>query len=223
MEKPVFLKIDMELVAKFPSINTLIVRVRGVEVKRELPELERFKLKVTERTKERWTLDQLREHPVFRAYRDFFWRVGVDPTKTRPAAEALIRRILRDSPIPKINTLVDAYNLASIETAIPLAAFDEDVLAGELVMREAEEGEEFLGIGMDKPVVLGGGEAVVDDGEKLIAIYPHRDAEACKISRDTRNTLMLICGVPNIEVDDLVQAGRVAVEYVTRFCGGSVA
>lgn len=218
-----YLKIGSSLSVKFPGLSAMIIRVNGVEVRRELEELEGFKAEVMERTQGKWTLDQLREHPIFRAYRDFFWRVDVDPTKTRPAAEALIRRVLRRRPIPKINTLVDAYNLASIDTAIPLAAFDEDSLSGELLMREAVADEEFLGIGMDKPVVLRGGEAVVEDGEKLIAIYPYRDADACKIRLSTEKTLMLICGVPNVGEDVLERAGRVAVEYVTKFCGGSEA
>lgn len=217
------LKVDPELSGRFPGLAAQIVRVRGVEVRREHPELERFKDEVAVRVRARWTLDELRENPLFRAYRDFFWRIGVDPTKTRPASEALIRRILRGRTLPKINTLVDAYNLASVDTAIALAAFDEDGLVGELLMREAKTGEEFLGIGMDKPKVLLGGEVVVADGEKLIAIYPYRDADACKITGGTERTLMLVCGVPNIDDETLTSASRVAVEYVTRFCGGSEA
>ncbi len=214
------LRLDPGLRSKFPGLGALVIRIHGVYVKRTDPELETFKEEVSERVRGRWTLDDLREHPNFRAYRDFFWRVSVDPTKTRPASEALIRRVLRGRPIPRINTLVDSYNLASMESAIPLAAFDEDELAGEPLMREAREGEEFLGIAMERPVVLNGGEAVVEDGEKLIAIYPHRDAEESKVTEDTEKTLMLVCGVPNIGEEDLVKAGRVAVEYITRFCGG---
>jgi len=217
------LKVDPELNNRFPGLGAQIVIIGGVEVRREQPELERFKAEVAGRVMERWTLDELREHPIFRAYRDFFWRIGVDPTKTRPAAEALIRRILRGRTLPKINTLVDSYNLASIETAVALAAFDESGLVGELIMRGAEAGEKFLGIGMEKPMVLQGGEAVVSDAEKLIAIYPYRDAEACKITEKTKKTLILVCGVPNINDDTLTRAGRVAVEYVTKFCGGSEA
>jgi DNA/RNA-binding domain of Phe-tRNA-synthetase-like protein len=214
------LRLDAGLRSKFPGLGALVIRIHGVSVKRTDAGLESFKEEVSERVRGRWTLDDLREHPTFRAYRDFFWRVSVDPTKTRPASEALIRRVLRGRPIPRINTLVDSYNLASMESAIPLAAFDEDELAGEPLMREARGGEEFLGIAMERPVVLNGGEAVVEDGEKLIAIYPHRDAEESKVKEDTEKTLMLVCGVPNIGEEDLVKAGRIAVEYITRFCGG---
>lgn len=217
------LKIEEELASRFPGLSARVVTIRGVEVKRSNLELERFKVEVINRTKNKWTLDQLREHQIFRAYRDFFWRIGVDPTKIRPAAEALIRRVLRGRPIPRINTLVDAYNTASIDTAVALGAFDVDGLAGELVMREAVEGEEFLGIGMEDPVVLKGVEAVVSDAEKLIAVYPYRDAEACKVTENTVNVLLMVCGVPNIDWAALERAESVAVDYITKFCGGSKA
>ena len=216
------LEVDKALETKFPSLSALVMRLEGAEVRLEDPELEAFKEEVTERIRGRWVLEQLREHPVFRAYRDFFWRVGVDPTKTRPASEALIRRVLRERSLPRINTFVDAYNLASMEAAVPLAAFDMAWLSGDLLMREAAMGEEFLGIGMEKPVVLEGGEVVVEDGEKLVAIYPYRDAEVAKITVDTEDILMLVCGVPNVGSDILKQAERVSKEYVTRFCSGSL-
>jgi DNA/RNA-binding domain of Phe-tRNA-synthetase-like protein len=217
------LDVEYELQERFPGLRALVGKVRGLDIVRKLPELEEFKSEVFKRARERWTLDQLREEETFRAYRDFFWRMGVDPTKIRPASEALLRRVLRERPLPVINTFVDAYNLASVETAIPLAAFDEDQLSGPLLMRTAVAGELFLGIGMEKPAELKGGEAVVDDGEKLVAIYPYRDADACKITTATRNALMLFCGVPNIGSSILQDASRVAVEYVTRFCGGAEA
>ncbi len=216
------LEVEKALETKFPSLSALVMRLRGAEVRLEDPELEAFKEEVIERIKGRWALEQLREHPVFRAYRDFFWRVGVDPTKTRPASEALIRRVLRGRSLPRINTFVDAYNLASMEAAVPLAAFDMAWLSGDLLMREAIMGEEFLGIGMTKPVVLEGGEVVVEDGEKLVAIYPYRDAEVAKITVDTEDILMLVCGVPNVGTDILNHAERISKEYVTRFCGGSL-
>jgi DNA/RNA-binding domain of Phe-tRNA-synthetase-like protein len=146
--------------------------------------------------------------------------VGIDPTKNQPAAEALIRRILGGRTIPRVNTLVDAYNLASIKTEIALAAFDASRLMGDLLMRFAKRGEKFQGIGMEKPMVLQGGEIVVSDMKKLVAIYPYRDAESTKISEKTKNVLLLVCGVPGTEKETLRNAAQVALEYVTCFCGG---
>jgi DNA/RNA-binding domain of Phe-tRNA-synthetase-like protein len=218
---PEYLRLSRELQERFPGLAAQIVRFRGVTVARESPELENYKTEVANMIKERWDIEELREHTAFRAYRDFFWKMSVDPTKTRPAAEALIRRVLRGNPIPKINTWVDAYNLVSMESAIPVASFDTDLLGGPLLMREAEEGEEFLGIGMKKPVVLSGGEAVIEDGKRLAAIYPYRDADYSKVTMKTRSVLMLMCGAPGITLEELDESAALAMKVLPRFCGGA--
>ncbi len=130
-----YLKLHSSLEARFPGLAAQVLRFKGISVKREDSRLEEYKLEVIKMIQTRWEVEKLRDDPEFRAYRDFFWKLGIDPTKNRPAAEALIRRVLRDSPIPKINTWVDAYNLVSINTAVPIASFDSDLLEGELMMR----------------------------------------------------------------------------------------
>ena len=217
-----FLEIDEALQDRFPGLAAQIIRFHDVSVKRENSELEEYKLDVYKDTQNKWEVEKLRDDPEFRAYRDFFWKLGIDPTKNRPAAEALIRRVLRDRPIPKINTWVDAYNLVSITTAVPIARFDSDLLEGNLLMREAKAGETFLGIAMDKPVVLSGGEAVIQDDKRLVAIYPYRDADYSKVSQDTKNVLMLMCGAPGITRTTLNASAKEAMTVLPRFCGGTV-
>jgi len=213
------LQVTPSLKERFPGLQTLIGYVDGVKVEESSAELKEFSEEISLEVRHKYTLDSLKDVPVFRAYRDFFWRVGMDPTKVRPAAEALIRRILAGRPIPRINNVVDAYNLASIKTEIALAAFNRDKLKGDLLMRQAEPDESFLGIGMREPTVLTG-EIVISDSEKLVAVYPHRDAETSKISESTTNILLLVCGVPGIDFKTLRGAGEVAVSYIMRFCGG---
>ncbi len=217
---PEYLRLSSELSSKFPDLSAQIVKFSDVSIKREVPELESYKGEIYTATQSRWEIEKLREDPEFRAYRDFFWRLGIDPTKNRPAAEALIRRVLNNKPIPKINTWVDSYNMVSIQTAVPIASFDADLLEGDLLMREAEEGEEFLGIAMNKPVVLKGGEAVIQDDARLVAIYPYRDADYSKVTPNTKNVLMLMCGAPNITRDKLRESADLAKSVLTRFCGG---
>jgi len=214
------LKISADLGERFPGLRVLVVHVNGVGVEREKVELQQFKEKVIEEIKRTYDLATIKDVPIFRAYRDFFWRIGIDPTKNRPAAEALIRRVLAEKPLPTINTLVDAYNLASIKSCIAMGAFDMGKLSGDIVLRFAQKGEKFLGIGMGKPVELKGNELVVSDAEKLVAIYPYRDADETKVTLATINILLLICGAPGIEEKILRDAAQTAIEHVTRFCRG---
>jgi DNA/RNA-binding domain of Phe-tRNA-synthetase-like protein len=211
-----------ELRERFPELGAMDWFLRGVKVCRESPELEEFKDEILARTREKYDLARLKDDEVFRRYRDFFWRIGIDPTKIRPASEALIRRILQGKRLPRINILVDAYNLASIESGIALAAFNADKLKGGPRMRFARPGEDFLGIGMEKVKTLGGGEIVMEDDEKLIAVYPYRDADNTKITLGTVNMVLVACGVPGIGEKHLIRAGELGVEYITRFCGGRI-
>lgn len=213
------LKIDSKLKTRFPNLNVLLLHIDDVRVQKMDCELEKFKLEVINQVRNEYDLDSVKDNPTFRAYRDFFWGIKIDPTKIRPAAEALIRRILAGKPLPTINTLVDAYNLASIKSGIAMATFDADKLDGNLLMRFAEEDEPFQGIGMDKPLILKGGEIVVADEKKLIAVYPYRDADNTKITEKTKNITIVVCGVPGITDDVLENASNVTLDYVKRFCG----
>jgi len=215
-------RIVSNVLEKFPDLKILVVEVKGVAVAEVDPKLEEFKEEVTAEVRSRFTLEGLKDEPTSRACRDFFWRIGVDPTKTRPAAEALIRRVLGGRPLPRINTAVDAYNLASMTTRIALAAFDINKLNGDIIMRFANTGEEFLGIGMDKPATLAGGEIVMVDASRLIAIYPHRDADYSRITLQTKNLMLVSCGAPGISINQLKEAADKASSFIIRFCGGKL-
>ncbi|MEM2192447.1 MAG: phenylalanine--tRNA ligase beta subunit-related protein [Candidatus Hadarchaeales archaeon] len=215
-----WLKIEEKLAEKFPGLRALIRIVRGVRVETESAEVEGFKQEMIEEVKRSMKLEEVKDVPIFRAYRDFYWRIGIDPTKIRPAGEALVRRVLGGKPIPKINTLVDVYNAVSLRTGVAIGAFDFRRIEGELLLREAVKGEKFLGIGMKAPETLSGNEVVVADAKKLIAIYPYRDAEETKITTVTTDVLFLICGVPGISEETLQEVGNQTVEMTLKFCGG---
>jgi DNA/RNA-binding domain of Phe-tRNA-synthetase-like protein len=212
------LSIDSELNTRFPDLAVLLLQIDGVKIQKKDEELENFKDEIMTKVQNEYNLDTVKDHQTFRAYRDFFWRIGIDPTKIRPAAEALIRRILAGKTIPHINTLVDTYNLASIKSRIALATFDADKLEGDLIMRFATEGEEFYGIGMEDPLVLKGGEIVLSDNEKMIAVYPYRDANNTKVTEKTKNVTIVVCGVPGISKTTLDNASKITLEYINRFC-----
>ena len=210
-----------DLAAEFPGLEALAFDVTGLRVK---PTDDVGAALIEERVtgyRRTYALETLKDESRLRAYRDFFWRVGVDPTKVRPAAEALLRRVIQGKPFPRINALVDAYNLASVETRIALAAFDKAKLRGDLRMRRSRLGEEFLGIGMQAPLALTGVEVVCEDADRLVAIYPYRDADASRATSETHDVRLLVCGVPGISNEALQGAAAVATSLVTRFCGGT--
>ena len=216
------LVIDRSLHSEFPGLAALIFSIKDVHVEKSSDDLERFKVESCQKFRSSYSLETLKDVPALRAYRDFFWRVGIDPTKTRPASEALLRRVLQGKDLPRINTLVDSYNIASMETHVPLAVFDAAKVEGDMVMRMAVAGDKFHGIGMTAEETLTGKEVVVQDDRMLIAIYPYRDADFSKVMTETKDVSIMVCGVPGIDLSRLDEARKLSSEYITRFCGGKV-
>ena len=209
---------DLGLRDDFPVLDAHLVEVAGLRVHERDERLDAFVPVLVQEFREHLRLETLKDETHLRAYRDFYWRVGIDPTKIRPASEALLRRVLQGKELPRINTLVDAYNLASMKTRIAIAAFDAARTRGDLRMRLARAGESFLGIGMEAPVVLKGVEVVCQDEDGLVAIYPYRDAHRTRVTTATTDTVFMTCGVPGIEAGALLAAAETTREFVERFC-----
>lgn len=214
------LYIEKKLQEDFPEISVLVREITGVLVKNRDEQLEIFRQKVFDRLRKTYFIEDVKNLPVIRQYRSFYWRLGIDPTKTRPAGEALLRRILLGKDLPTINTLVDAYNLASAETGVAISALDREKIKGELVLRYSRVGELFFGMGMSASILLDGGRPIICDDEKVVALYPYRDSELTKITEETTKAVLIFCGVPGIENRFLQEVAEKTITYIKRFCGG---
>ena len=89
------------------------------------------------------------------AVRTMYKRVGLDPTKTRPSSEALLRRVRKGDPLPRINSLVDVCNWCSLEFQLPYGLYDAAHIEGDIELRLGRDGESYPGIRKDDVHVAG--------------------------------------------------------------------
>jgi DNA/RNA-binding domain of Phe-tRNA-synthetase-like protein len=82
-------------------------------------------------------------HPTVAAMRKLFRGAGCDPTRYRPASEALLRRLVKGAQLPEIHPLVDVNNCLSAELAVPCCVMAEGSLGSSLVFRSGNEGESY--------------------------------------------------------------------------------
>ncbi len=205
------IEVDEEVRRRF-DVPLRSVKLKGLDVAAVRTD-ERFREEVYAVLRRRYTLDSVKDDPTFRAYRDFYWRIGIDPTKVRPSSEALVRRILQGKELPSINPLVDTFNLVSALTGITFSAFDLDKISGAVRMSWSRAGERFVGIGTGE-IELTGRELVLRDDSGPISIYPYRDSERTKTSLQTRNVLLVLCGVPGLPFHKLVETERMMLERI---------
>jgi DNA/RNA-binding domain of Phe-tRNA-synthetase-like protein len=81
--------------------------------------------------------------------RTMYKRVGLDPTKTRPSSEALLRRVRKGDTLPRINSMVDVCNWCSLEFQLPYGLYDADKIDGDVELRLGTAGESYAGIRKD--------------------------------------------------------------------------
>ncbi len=201
IDGPKMVPIEDEVEERYPGVSALYVKLRA-EPRKEY-DLEAAISRVLEGLK--FTAEELKDLPKVRAYRDFYWRMGIDPTKQRPASEALVRRLIKRRSIPKISYIVDAGNLASIETLIPIGIYDSRFVRGWLRLRLAKDGERFIDI-VGNERHLKPHEIVLADEEGPLHIFPYRDSYRTRVREDTEEIFVVACGVHGIEVEDLREA-----------------
>ncbi|MHA1710742.1 MAG: B3/B4 domain-containing protein [Candidatus Freyarchaeota archaeon] len=211
---------DRRVATSHPELVIVAARFVDVHAEVNFEVVERLEASAFQEIRSKYTLEGLKNDPAVRAYRDFYWRLSIDPTKQRPAAEALIRRVLNGRKPWRINTFVNSYNLASALTGVTLGAYDLDRVKGEIRIRFASPGEPFQGIGMHEPKPLTGKEIVVTDDEGVIAIYPYRDAERTKVTGSSRTVLLIAYGVPKLPKEKLEEAVKLTDEIVKKASAG---
>ena len=155
------------------------------------------------------------------ATRRVYRACGKDPSRYRPAAEALIRRQLKGKDLYQIDTLVDLVNLASIRYGYSIGGFDADKFQGDtLTLGVGREGEPYEGIG--RGMINIAGLPVYRDAVGGVGT-PTSDNERTKISLSTTHLVVLINGYDGDEAQVTANA-RYIQELVRKYAasdGGS--
>ena len=145
-----------------------------------------------ERFRSELTTESLKDMTSIAATRRVYKACGKDPSRYRPASEALIRRMLQGKELYQRDTLVDLVNLASIAYGYSIGGFDADKFVGNtLTLGIGREGEPYEGIGRGLLNICG--LPVYRDAEGGVGT-PTSDNERTKMTIDTRHLVVLING-----------------------------
>jgi DNA/RNA-binding domain of Phe-tRNA-synthetase-like protein len=188
-----------ELAAEFPELG--LVHATLPFARWRSPRSVRERLKVMS---DRFTgpkAVQVRQQPVPWAYRVFFRQIGIDPDDRRTPVEAAALERMRAGAFQSSNLLDDAIVIATVETGVPLLAYDAQRVEGELGLRLAEAGECLGGDGR----TLRGGEIVVGDSSCALGVLFGDTGPRRGVHPDTEQVLLAavqVKGVPDVCVEE---------------------
>lgn len=181
--------------------------------------------------------------PAFTPARRMYHAIGLDPSKTRPSSEALVRRILLGKGLYRVNTAVDAANLASITVHRSIGLYDADRIepllpseaaiatdsparsseagagVGVIILRLGRAGEEYGGIGKET-IHLEGRPALFDQQGPFG--NPSADSDRTRVTPETKRLLFVLFEghtEPRGEIDRRLGVCR---QIMQRHLGGEI-
>lgn len=209
--------IDPQVKQNIPEISVVSVPVMNVHIVRN-PLFEDSDL-----------IDMLSElnnpdfynKPMFKAYRDFYEKLGFDSNKNRPSVESMYRRYEKKKDFPNINNVVNGMNHAALKTLVPLGVFDMDNVVGDINLRYSTPGESLTLIGGDTKE-LPAGLIVMADQIKVLSQFFYRDSKEVMITEQTHNVLVLGCKVAGVDLTVVEDAVMLAAEQIMQKAGGAI-
>jgi DNA/RNA-binding domain of Phe-tRNA-synthetase-like protein len=150
------------------------------------------------------------------AVRTMYKRVGIDPTKTRPSSEALLRRVRKGDTLPRINSMVDVCNWCSFEFQLPYGLYDAAHIDGDVTLRIGREGESYPGIRKDD-VHVGGRIALVDAAGPFG--NPTSDSARTMVTPATTFALLVVFAPRELNVSQLTRVLDVTSERMQQYTG----
>lgn len=152
---------------------------------------------------------------VTTAVRAMYRRFGVDPTKTRPSSEALLRRLRKGDELPRINNLVDVINWSSVESQLPFGLYDLGHVVPPIVARLGLKDEAYAGIRKD--VVHLEGRVVVADASGPFG-NPTSDSARTMVTEETRRCLVLIFAPSDVDAARVATALDRTRHRIAEYC-----
>lgn len=153
---------------------------------------------------------------------DVLRKVGVNPRREQPSVERLLTFALKRGDLPRVNSLVDAYNLVSVRSLCSMGAHDLDRFTAPATLRLLTGDESFAPLGSSKPAAITPGEfGYVAADNRVLCRLDLLQADFSKVTAATVNALLIVEGTAAHTPNVFQRAFTDAVELVTCYCGGT--
>lgn len=211
------------LIERFPQFRVAVVIAEGLTIGDRDAALDAEIGAAEASARARWAGMELSAIPGVAAWRTAYRGFGIKKTSYRSSVERLLKRVLAGDALPRVNALVDFYNMVSLDEVLCLGCDDLDRVEGDLAFRFSRDGDSFLDMGAaegedpDDPPKLG--EVVYADARKVLCRrWNWRQDARSAVTRETRRVVLT---AQSNGWGDVEAAGARLIAAIGRVCGGS--
>lgn len=193
------------------TINDVVVRGTPTALSQEF---DRLQIEVGQA----YNMDILPKLPRILAVRNMYKKLHFDPSRHRPASEALVRRVLQKKNLYYVNSAVDVNNYCSIKFLLPFGLYDLDQIVGDSSYRLATEGNYTN---------IAGKEVSTDNKPFLtdnLGVFgnPTADSRRTAVTLATRNLLSVVYADENVNATELDEILDFAATMFVCYNGGKL-
>nr|WP_232109902.1 phenylalanine--tRNA ligase beta subunit-related protein [Streptomyces buecherae] len=208
--------IDPAVAALRPDYHALLITAEGLRPGPSDAFSEEMLARAEVTARERIGDGPLEEHPHIAAWREAFRSFGAKPQRTRPSAEALLRRAA--DGLPRVDRLTDIYNAVSVGHFLPLGGEDLDHYAGPARLVRADGTEVFDTTAGGEPATEhpAAGEVVWrDDLGVTCRRWNWRQCTRTRLTHDTTRALFILDALGAMDDQALSAAGDALTDALT--------
>lgn len=203
------------------GVRVIVLTMGGIQNKETDPGFEKLSNDITQRIAEQISTTALQEDRILQGFRDLHTSFGFSNRNFPAASESLIAYILKHHRLPRVNLLVDIYNLVSVETRLALGAHDLARVTGNVHLRFTSGNEGFLPLGStERQRVRPGAYAYIDDDDDVICMLEVKQVEKTKVTLETSECLFILQGNAETEFSYIESTAERLISLTKRFCGG---
>lgn len=208
------LTISKELKEKLPEFNVSCYTFNLLEpndANNLSDDITKYFDEVTKQYSMLYTLEEVTKIKKIKDTRDGYKKLGKDPSHTRPACEALLRRILKYKSIYRLGDMIDVGNLLSLLLQKSVCVVDDDKLVGDIIIRIGNNDDEYYGINRGRinveniPVYT---DSVSPFGN------PTSDTLRTAITNETKNVCLMLI---HFNSDDILADESQTEEILTKY------
>jgi DNA/RNA-binding domain of Phe-tRNA-synthetase-like protein len=211
-----------EIVEAFPAYRVAFVVAEGLTIAPERPSaLDALIAEREAAARAEWGSTELSQIPGVAAWRAAYKGFGIKQTRYRSSVERLVKNVLADRPLARVNAFVDLYNAVSLAHVLPLGADDLDRVTPPLAFRYAREGDSFVDMAEEgeAPEAPKPGEVVyVDAAHVLCRRWNWRQDARTLITPATRRAVVT---VQSNGAGDVAAAADDLMQLIGKYCGGN--
>jgi len=160
--------------------------------------------------------------PLLEGFNNLHDNFGVKRRKNLPASVNLAKLLVKHGDVPHVNTVVDLYNIVSLESKLALGAHDLARIEGNFTLRLTDGTERFVPLGQDEPKPVAAGEyCYCDDANEVLCRLEVRQVNKTAVGPACTGAAFIVQGNEATSGEYLREWAEVLGRDVTRLCGGS--